>query len=455
MRNRYAAAAGTYPQRLFANWRARLADFIVPAVILSLIFQSGGLRQTVLDLHLLMLGAFVIGLLAFHLRQLGTDAKSRLLPRPMRAALIVTGACAGAYLIGFPLLMNLSAGVPLLWSAALLWIWSAAGFHAVIRPSLPLAAVLALALMVNMLSLVDTLPLKTWLAAANYPPVGWLLLLASIAWFAIVTRWLLQMNEESRGYTALSSGQKAWKARETSTEQTNRPWQDPNRSWWLRFNSPGERQMNRLVRYSGSANIFVRCRRWQLGGWQQYMPCVFAMAVLVPPLFKPNPSLFDLMLMPVFFAMAMPNTQRLQQWRTLANGLLKPISREDYLHEMGLCLAIDMARNLAVVFVVTLSFTLLVSPSDFRAAIVLPCLLVIALAGIFSFGAIVWLLRYRSMLALCAPYFVIMIPYLMLALDSLIPSMRWIAPCTAAILALIGLWLARDAYRRWLLTDLG
>lgn len=72
-----------------------------------------------------------------------------------------------------------------------------------------------------------------------------------------------------------------------------------------------------------------------------------------------------------------------------------------------------------------------------------------------GYGAIVWLMRYRSILAVYAPNFVLIVPCAMLDMDSRIPSMRWIASCSAAILAVIGLWLARDAYRRWLLTELG
>ena len=179
------------------------------------------------------------------------------------------------------------------------------------------------------------------------------------------------------------------------------------------------------------------------------------MAIVAPQLFMPNPSLFVAFVMSFGFAITMPAAQRLQQWRTLANGLHKPISREDYFREMGLCLAIDIARNLAVIFVVIMGFTLLVSPVDFGPALVLPCLLLTTLAAIFGFGALVWLMRNRSTLAIAAPNLVIMIPGVMLAMNSRIPSMRWIALYAAAIVDLIGLWLARDAYRRWLLTDLG
>lgn len=459
MRNRYAAVARTYPLRVFSGGLAAMWMMILTVMVIIPFLVRYDSRRTSLPFnYLLMPAAFFIGALAIHLKQLLIDAKSRVLPRPTRAALVVTGGFAAAYFIGLPLLMNLRGGVPLLWSAALLWMWCAAVFHFAIRPSLPTGTITGL---VYGLSLMNPSPLKTWLVAADDPLVAWLLLLVSVVWFVIVTRWLLQMNEESPGYTALSSGQVAWKARDTSTEQTNRPWQDPGRSWGLRFNSPGERQMDRLVRYSGSANILVRCRRWQVEGMQPYLPFVFLMvAMSIASAFEgggvaSHSSLFTVAMWAVIVAIMGPGGRRLEQWRMIANDFVKPIRREDYFREMGLCLAIDMARNLAVVLVIILGFTLLMSPGDFRPALVLPCLLVIALAGIFVFGAIVWLMRYRSPLALAAPIFVLIFPYVMLAMISRIPSMRWVAPCTAAILALIGLWLARDAYRRWLLTDLG
>lgn len=453
MGNSYAAVARTYPQRLFSGGLTAMWVIILPVMVVVPFLDQYDLRRTSLPVTLLMPGAFLIGILASHLKQVAIDAKSRLLPRSMRKVLLVAAGCAAAYLIGLPLLLNLRGGVPLLWSAALMWMWCAAVFHFVIRQSWPVTALLAV---VYGLSFMQPSPLTTWLTVASYPPVAWLLLLASVVWVAIVTRWLLRMNEESPGYTALSSGQMALKAREVSTEQTNRPWQDPNRARWLRFNSPGQRQTDRVINCSSPANIFLRCRRWQVGGMQQYWPCVFTVAVMAPQFFMPRPSLVLAMTMSFGFAVSMA-AQRLQQWQTLATGLLKPISREDYFRELGLCLAIDMARNLAIIVVVILAFTLLASPIDFRPALILPFLLTTALAAIFSFGAVVWLMRYRSRPALVIPIFVVMIPYVMLGLDSLIHIhwLHWLALCTATFLALLGLWLTRDAYRRWLLTDLG
>jgi hypothetical protein len=167
------------------------------------------------------------------------------------------------------------------------------------------------------------------------------------------------------------------------------------------------------------------------------------------------PLLFGTLQMPLMFAILMPAMQHLQHWRTRANDILKPIRREDYLREMGLSLAIDVARNVAVVLVVGLGMNLLVRPTDLQPGTVLPVLLVTGLAAIFCVGALAWLLRYRSILVAVIPCFVIFGLYMLLVADWRDAAAQWRASCTAVILALIGLWLARDAYRRWLLTDLG
>ena len=234
MSNRYAAVAKTYPQRLFSGGLTAMWAILLPVMIVIPFLDRNDSRRTSLPLTLLIPAVVFTSLLAFHLRQLAIDASSRLLPRPLRAALVVAGACAAAYLIGLPLLLNLRGGAPFLWTAALLWLCSAAVFHFIIRPSLPITAVLTVA---YGLSFMDPSPIKAWLAAADDPLMAWLLLLVSVVWFAMITRWLLQMNEESRGYTALSSGQLGWKAREASTEQTNRPWQ----LWPPNFSCPTPR----------------------------------------------------------------------------------------------------------------------------------------------------------------------------------------------------------------------
>lgn len=461
MSKRYAAVAKTYPQRLFSSWGPPSLVATMLAMAVLPLFSRHAARTTGVDFTLLFPGAYLIATLAIHLKQLAIDAKTRLLPRSMRAMVIVTGACAAVYLFGFPLLLSLRGGVPLLCSTAVLWIWCAAVCHYVIRPSLAIAAVVIAAYMAVMHY---SSPLNAWLADASHQPVAWLLLFASIFWLTILTRWLLHANEESRGYAAFSSGQMGWKTRECSTEQTNRPWQDPRLSWWLRFNSPGERQMDRLVRSSNSASIFARCRRWQVSGIQQYLPVVMALVAASPIVAMSrsggtgpsHPSaLLGALQMPIFFALMMPAMEYLQQWRTRVTDILKPVRREDYLREMGLCLAIDLARNLAMVFAVVLGTILVVSPSDFQPAVALPWLLITTLAATFYFGAIVWLLRYRSMVMAVAPGLVIVVLYTVLAIEWSNPSIHSLAVCIASVLALIGIWLARDAYRRWLLTDLG
>lgn len=459
MPNPYAAVARTYPQRLLSSWGPPSLVVMMLALSLIALINCRTSHTTDVGSNLLFAAGYLIALLTIHLKQLAIDGKGRLLPRPMRAPLVVTGACAAIYLIGFPLLLNLRGGLQLLGSTALLWIWCAAVCHYVLRPSLAITAVVLVAYVAAMR---DPSLLNAWLAGGNHQPAAWLLFFASILWLTILTRWLLQMTEESRGYATFSSAQMGWKATDASTEQTTRIWQDPKRSWWLRLNSPRERQMDRLVCYGNSASIFVRCRRWQVGGMQQYLPCVMALMTALPmaalhraggPSY-PSPLLGTLQ-MPVFFALMMPALQHLQQWRTRAVDLLKPLRREDYLREMGLSLAIDLTRNLIMVFVVVLAVILVVSPGDLQAATVLPWLIITGLVATFYFGAIVWLLRYRSMAAVVAPSFLMLMIYTVLVVAWDVPWIQSLAVCIATILGLAGVWLARDAYRRWLLTDLG
>jgi hypothetical protein len=144
-------------------------------------------------------------------------------------------------------------------------------------------------------------------------------------------------------------------------------------------------------------------------------------------------------------------------WLPLALDSLRPLDRAGFLAEIGLAIAINIGRTWLLLAAGWLAglFLLGDGPVDFPA-------LAAALAAsvgvqIFIFGVGVWLLRYRRRAgALAAPVIPLLMMMAVLIGYTHHPNRVWsVALGAGIVLAIAGLLIARDAWRRWLVTELG
>jgi hypothetical protein len=134
---------------------------------------------------------------------------------------------------------------------------------------------------------------------------------------------------------------------------------------------------------------------------------------------------------------------------------LRPITRREFIRELGAAMAIDFILYWAIVAFAGLLCTFLLH----RASLfhLLLSLSVSILIQIAAFGLMAWFMRQRLSGAFALAALILLPPAgLALGLSAADePAWNAIGLCVAILVSLRGIVVARDAYRRWMITEWG
>ena len=466
MRNPYLAVARTIPQRLFSGCIPPLAVLASLGVILSGLDGLGMFPNHSFNYGAIAHTAFPVFVLAVHFKQLVLDARGRLLPNAPRIPLAVAGIMLAIYLVAMPLLAHAIRPAPLLSQMAVIWIVAASVLHMSIQSSwlsgvLPLLFFYAAYFTGN-----DNPTLQMRIAVTvETPLIAGSLIALSIAWMVLIARRLSRMSEQSPGYQPMGLRQADWKTSPGSTSGATQVWRDPAHAMWLVLWAPTQRRLQYATQHGASDSLWNRCRRWRSVNQRQYgtwAPLLLLVGINLwwmrnsSPLPEGVPQWADLPLLMLFgLPVVVTLFNYAQQWQYRSIDILKPMRREDFFREMGLCMAIDLFGSLFVGAALLAALVAILGPGHLLAFYSRDMLLIslLAIGGmVCAFGWVVWFLRYRLMVVL------VFVPGLLIPLIIAMPVTRASLPTAllvASSLVLTGLGLTYDAYRRWLLTDLG
>lgn len=396
------------------------------------------------DLMWLPIFALPCAWIAFHLRQLLADTQARLLPGGVRAQLMAAAVVAMAY-FGVILIMLSATNYPKLPSAAIVTVSCAIAFHSAVYPAL-------LALLIVSMSLLPTgvlTPFSKWLT--HTPSAPWLLLAIGLAWF-IVAFWQLSRMRVATPWVKDPFSQPY-------------PSESSLRSRWLAFWNPPGQAVRAAISAQRRSGLIKRSRRWDLGFASSWRVLLFALPMLSIALLMSRwiPVSSPILVMSLMFAMIFTAQSYHQMfWKCRAADILKPVTREQFILELGICFGISLLRNV-LIMIAALAVTLLLIQRPLRAssdyALAFSSVLLLA---IFAFGSYVWVFRHRQLTlmlpALMWPTLVWLLPAMLVCIGIMDNHRAFLLPigfAVSVLLALAGVYLARDAYRRWLVADLG
>jgi len=232
-----------------------------------------------------------------------------------------------------------------------------------------------------------------------------------------------------------------------------------------------ERQMARLTRLArrASESWWARVCRWQAGmvaGWSLWFwifgTLVYAHIVrwwaqakgLEQATMTIGVVLFVLALMPAVATMGVFQSRTLK----LGRELLLPVPRTSYIRQLGTAAALSQFQLWAGMSLGFLLSLLLTSPRPLQLAVLAGVLASSAAFQVAAFGLLAWVARYRTPVL---PGLVVMA--LLMAAQSV--QMGWTLRSpgqshmpyhliwVATVIAVLGLLITWDAYRRWLVTD--
>jgi hypothetical protein len=281
---------------------------------------------------------------------------------------------------------------------------------------------------------------------------------------------LVRFNEEMLTYDSALRWNWDW------SQKTRQGWSGEGRILpglrdWLQ-----EREMARLTRLARRASVswWSRICRWQVGmmaGWSLWFWIVGVLIyvqVLSWWILTKTPNAIAAMMGMTSFALifgpASIITVAVFQWRTfkLWHELLLPVERTTYIRQLGTAAAISHFQAWAGMSAALVLWWLLIGPRPLQLALLGEALGFSAAFQVGVFGVVVWISRYRvgirwalGLMAMCSGA-VVAFAVQLAQIGGSSSSPRQLphqAMWIAGIVAVCGLLMTFDAYRRWLVAD--
>jgi hypothetical protein len=148
----------------------------------------------------------------------------------------------------------------------------------------------------------------------------------------------------------------------------------------------------------------------------------------------------------------------LRHWRFAETELLRPAKRADFLADLGLAMAINVMQGWLIFGAAVIVYILLTDPWTTLWGQVAMSLGESLLLGVFFFAVGVWLMRYRKQGLMGVVNPIVMVLAVVATVAGFHVHADWVQravlPASAG-LAIVGVGITRDAYRRWVGTELG
>jgi hypothetical protein len=445
-KNPYAEVALTYLRRSFASV-ADSARSIFMLLLIGLSFMippvAGGGRLLLMLLPLVWLSSFS----TLHVVEQFTSPQARLMPHFRRAHITVAAGIALAIGLFWPAMVSLCAGDPPVGLTALTTLLYGMAIWAQLVPSsgVLLAVILVLSIYPPLRDVVQQL------ACGQRELDAWGLLVLGVAAVVLGGIRLFRLSEDSPSYARLLQRAEAWQGRKENAGGPEIPWR------WI----AQQREASAVWHArQATASRWSRIRRWNAGviPGRHVLVCILVVATsfvsnaLAKRRVDPRELQQLLMLLPGIVAMIAMYHRPVG----MATQFCLPVERRDYLKQLGAATALSFLRVWLVISAAALLLCMLSNPRPDFAEI--GRLLAVSLLTLFwFFGVGVWFARFRSPTSIIPLSAIGLLLLLVILAGWCFVTMTDSQPfqLPTAVMAIVGVLLACDAYRRWLVTDLG
>jgi hypothetical protein len=409
-----------------------------------------------------MLAVFLLGMFALHVKDQFANSRARLTPDFQRVHVTVAAAVALLLVVFLP--------------AVLIWL--------IDLRSIGLVALMVFLLGTHLCSLAMRSFMLSWLIILGFlamftapakmllwqlisgqcEPLAVILLAIGAAMTVLGGIRLIALNEDMPAYH--SPMRAGWAGKNQMSGQSKTAEGILPRAWQERL---AEKSIARWTTHARHAST----SSWSsVGRWQVGLPSFWAALVMgiVANFFffivfwmtgqnqragTGIPLMMISVLLPSMFLLSMGN----RRIAMLGRELLLPVDRPSYMRQLGMAAAVGHLEVWAGMSVgLTLWFLLTATWQSFSFTDLALVLGIYALLQPWFFGVGVWFLRYRSLGmqigSLVGAVYVSMVPAALYAAPGPLDIWRYSALPVAGMIAVFGLLITFDAYRRWLVTDL-
>jgi hypothetical protein len=457
MSSPYMQAFGSYFIRMRASWLAVLIVIGGLAGIIGTLAAPNAMLHGGSSPFLLGLG-FVGWPMWLQFRQQLADPRRTVMPGFLTPHLTAFITLALSLAVAWPLAVTFEAGLGSvgLLAAALLFFAFLGWFMLTLSQPLVIAGAVGWFWFIIE---ADSDPLRDFLTGKHETIAVGLLIAALIAVVETVVRFC-RMREDDPFYARNILTDSA-RLRPRATGEINQRWQTEMARGLHNWGRP-----QRLV-MPASGRLWARARAWSSLHGGLTGPMLVGTLLLLsralmsrfpPPMVPMGQGILMVwvLIMPTLAVSAMWQ----QMWRFLEGEFLRPIERAAFFKEIGLAMMINVAQWWSILAAAMIADELLIG-AGLAGVVRLAALLSATLAGqVFGFGVAIWLMRYRSPVLVAI---LLMIPLTTASGAFTLfdigrkQSTDFHRTVLVAMFALggLGILITRDAWRRWLKTELG
>jgi hypothetical protein len=398
---------------------------------------------------------YYVGFVVVHLKQQMASPRASLMPRYRQSHLAVATAMIVPVMIAVAVTSSVTYHIPLLPLLGLVLAFCSLVAWAVYMGNM-LFMVVAACWLLPQFS-VGAREFVGRLLAGEMAPLAWALLTSGVVAFIALGRRLLLLSEEMVEYHRGGNMGNMDVMRNLRGEPAKLPADSQNRWFTNFFLSPGNREMAWLNRPK-QFTFWRRVRRWGIGGGNLWggvlMGVLIAIMALGMAIFMKGGDLQMLWISFVTPAFFVGGAVIRRRWM-IGYEIMRPVERRAFLVEQATAMSIWAGRAwLASVITIVAGFALW-NRSLLAERTLWFEIFGSALLQIIFLSCIFWISRIRRTYGLLILSAAFAAPSGMVALNAaakLTPSQMAIAGGVALVASVLILW---DAYRRWMVTDLG
>jgi hypothetical protein len=467
-RNAYSQVALTYVRRPFSSpqsWAVSMI-FLLTGAGLSGMLLSGDRRDIVASPVIILmstgLAVFFFAGFTHHVKGQFADSRAHLMPGFRRVHATVAAAAAVLVAVVLPLVLIWLADLCSVGLVALTVFLFGTILYQATHQNLLSRLLSSLVTLGLFATFTEPARLLIWqLLSGNFEVEAVALLALGAVLVLVGGVRLLGLNEEMPAYQQITC------VGGTGTCTTA---QGQARAWIF---VPGsgerfiERSMARRTNHArrASASWWSAVRRWQVGmppWWSAFLTVLFAFSMLFLGAASEHKSQNAGAVVAMAILSFVPSCMAwgpVVRWRasTLAGGLLLPVDRRTLVRQVGTAAAVDQLESWATMSACMALWAWFAGPKAFSATDFAVLLGVFTLFQFWFFGVGAWFARYHSFGMITGGYvlgfYVLMVAGAICKWTGPPIPWRYMGLWLAGIIAIFGLLLTYDAYRRWLVAD--
>jgi hypothetical protein len=444
MRNPYVEVFRSYIRHLLSSWMP-FSYALMALILIVTSFLAREMRS--MSPFIGMEAIFVAMVLWAHFQEQMVSDRRKLWPKYARPHIVISTAISGAFIIGWPMAVSVAHGMnPAGLLALTTSIFASCGWFA----ATGYVPILILAIALQMVTM-QSAAAEIVLGGRYEYPLGGVAAVALVA-SVLAAAWMLRLTGNDAVLTRRIQLD-TWSLKPRMTGEVNRTWSQQRRLFW-----PSSR-----IYIPANTGLWERARRWRALNQGTVKLVWLPGAAMVGTLMLlggiGRAEVQSILISPVdvwigIMPVLMIAVSWLNFWRFLETDSLKPMDRRSFLQEIGLAITVQTLQGWSIFAGLFVLLEAWINPRVDVASLMAGLFLWLG-ATACGLAVAFWLMLYRSGAFILVISITVTSIVAVILFEAARSGGQPVMIMGAVVFLWLGILIARAAYRKWLVTELG